>query len=135
MNIHVPQTYESVSELKNISEVAQQIVGPKNGAPVMGIVQDGLLGIALLTSKDTFLNREEALNLLMWIDKNDTEFNCLPLPAIISPNELWTGKQIISLLLPADASAVTYKCKENGFIKETNVIIRNGELLSGILGK
>jgi len=34
----------------------------------MGIVQDSLLGIYLLTMRDTFLTREEIMNLIIWIE-------------------------------------------------------------------
>lgn len=66
MNIHVPQSYESLSELKNISAVENQIVGPKNGTTTMGFSQDSLLGACLITSRETFLTLEEIMNLLMW---------------------------------------------------------------------
>ena len=57
MNIHVPQSYESLTEVKKISNVCNQIVAPKNSAPIMGIVQDALLGVFLMTFRDTFLTR------------------------------------------------------------------------------
>lgn len=63
----------------------------------MGIVQDSLVGIWLLTRRDSFLTREQVMNLLLWID----DWNgILPPPAIIKPEKLWTGKQVISLILP-----------------------------------
>lgn len=55
MNVHVPQSYESLAELKNIASVENQIVGPKNGTTSMGFTQDSLLGSSLFTSRDTFL--------------------------------------------------------------------------------
>lgn len=57
MNIHIPQSYESISELKNIACVKNQIVGPKNGTTSLGFTQDSLLGAYLMTSKDTFITR------------------------------------------------------------------------------
>ena len=45
----------------------KQIIAPKNNAPIMGIVQDALLGIYLMTSRDVFLTREQVMNLLMWV--------------------------------------------------------------------
>lgn len=58
MNMHVPQTFETISELKHIAHVPKQIIAPKNNAPVMGMVQDALLGVYLFTMRDTFLTRE-----------------------------------------------------------------------------
>ena len=52
----------------------------------MGIVQDSLLGIYLLTMRDTFLTREEMMNLLIWIEPLvKLEFGELPVPAILKP--------------------------------------------------
>lgn len=97
MNMHVPQSYEAAAELKNICHVPTQIVTPKANKPVMGIVQDALLGISLFTLRDTFLTKEQVMNLIMWVDDWDGQ---LPMPAIMKPQPLWTGKQLISLIIP-----------------------------------
>jgi len=55
----------------------------------MGIVQDSLLGISLFTLRDQFLTKPQVMNLLMWVDNWDGN---LPMPAIVKPIELWTGK-------------------------------------------
>jgi DNA-directed RNA polymerase II subunit RPB1 len=54
----------------------------------MGIVQDALIGIWLFTQRDSFIELDLAMNLLMWIDYDGT----LPTPAILKPKPLWTGK-------------------------------------------
>ena len=43
----------------------------------MGIVQDALLGIYLFTMRDTFLTREEIMNLVIWIEGKDGGSNNL----------------------------------------------------------
>lgn len=63
----------------------------------MGIVQDSLLGVSMFTLKDTFLNKAQVMNLIMWIDNWEGE---LPMPAILKPKPLWTGKQIMTLIIP-----------------------------------
>ena len=63
----------------------------------MGIVQDSLLGVMLFTLKDTFIEKELVMQLLMWINYEDDK---LPPPAILKPKPLWTGKQIFSLIIP-----------------------------------
>jgi DNA-directed RNA polymerase II subunit RPB1 len=42
----------------------------------------------LFTLRDTFLEMDRVMNLLMWIDYT----GMLPTPAIIKPRPLWTGK-------------------------------------------
>lgn len=88
MNMHVPQNYETMAEIKEIMAVPRQIVSPQSNKPVMGIVQDALLGIMLFTLKDTFLEIDIVMNILMWIHYDGT----LPHPAIVKPKALWTGK-------------------------------------------
>ena len=39
MNLHLPQSYETKSEISNVMMVPFQIVSPQKNAPVMGIVQ------------------------------------------------------------------------------------------------
>ena len=89
MNMHVPQSYETMAEVKEIMAVPNQIVSPKDNKPVMGIVQDSLLGVMLFTMKDTFIEKELVMNLLMWANYEDDKF---PTPAVLKPIPLWTGK-------------------------------------------
>lgn len=89
MNMHAPQSYETRSEIKSIMHVPRQIVTPQSNRPVMGLVQDALLGIRLFTRRSTFLTRSQVMNLLMYVDDFNGE---LPTPAICKPQKLWTGK-------------------------------------------
>lgn len=68
MNMHVPQTVQAVAELQYIAGVPHQIINPKNSMPIMGIVQDSLLGVYLMTLRDTFITRPQIMNLVMWMD-------------------------------------------------------------------
>jgi DNA-directed RNA polymerase II subunit RPB1 len=144
MNMHVPQNYETLAEIKHIAHVPRQIVTPKNNQPVMGMVQDALLGIFLFTLRDTFLTREEAMNLVIWIDsiegKEDFEqlqLGELPMPAILKPVPLWTGKQIMSMIIPSKISMIQRKDKDDFWrnVKDSGMIIRRGELIMGALQK
>ena len=49
MNMRVPQSYQTISELKNLAMVPTQIISPQEGKPVIGLVQDALLGASRLT--------------------------------------------------------------------------------------
>jgi len=71
----------------------------------MGIVQDALLGIMRLTSKDTFVDKPLLMNIIMFVDY-DLEKG-LPQPAILKPKPLWTGKQVISLVIPSSVNFQT----------------------------
>lgn len=59
--------------------------------PVMGIVQDSLLGCRLFTKRDTFIEKDVLMNVLMWLEDWD---GTVPVPAVLKPRPLWTGKQV-----------------------------------------
>ena len=137
MNMHLPQSLETKAEIINIMHVPKQIVSPQSNKPVMGIVQDALIGVKLLTARDNFITYDQVMNLVMWI--NDFDVN-LPVPAILKPEPLWTGKQIFSLIVPevnltGFASGHDEKMGEKLNLIDTIVQIDNGELIQGIVCK
>lgn len=71
------------------------------------------------------------MNILMFVDFDFDKG--LPTPAVLKPKPLWTGKQIISLVIPD----VIHLEKGKDFIstKDDCVIIQKGEVLSGIIEK
>ena len=120
MNMHVPQSQQTISELKNLAMVPTQIVSPQEGKPVIGLVQDALLGASRLTLNNKGLeyimpdlddmdenfnsqflfNEKQYMNLMMW-NKAFTNMNMIP--GIEHPaknNKYWTGKQVFSTVLP-----------------------------------
>lgn len=139
MNMHVPQTYESKAEIKEIMHVPRQIVSPQANRPVMGIVQDSLVGIRLMTRRNSFLTKDQVMQLVLWL--GDFKFE-LPMPAILKPVPLWTGKQIVSLLLPevniSKNCSVHNSREDDRFLlppRDTKILIEKGELLMGMLDK
>jgi DNA-directed RNA polymerase II subunit RPB1 len=137
MNLHVPQTQEARSEVINICLVPRQIVSPQSNKPVMGIVQDTLCGIRKFTKRDCFLTKPMVMNLLMWVSSWDGR---IPMPAILKPVPLWTGKQLMTQIIP-NVNVQTFHSahpdKEVSDISpgDTKVVIESGILLTGILCK
>ena len=119
----------------------KNILTPQANRPVMGIIQDTLTAIRKLTFRDTFITKADMMSLLMWYPNWDGR---LPEPAILKPQELWTGKQLVSIVIP-DRVNLTQKHSthddevEKGYTHitchDTRVLVQNGELLSGILCK
>ena len=137
MNLHLPQTIEAKAELINLLLVPNCIVSQQGNKPVIGIVQDSLLGGFLLTKRDSFLTKSEFMLLSVQIDNNRT---LLPVPTIIKPKLLWTGKQLISLIIPKiNLSRVSLSHSEedrsNISFDDTRIIVINGELICGIIDK
>jgi len=151
MNMHVPQSLETKAEIMEIMHVPKQIISPQSNRPVMGIVQDSLIGIKLFTHRDNFVKLDVLMNLIMWIE--DFDFSEIPLPAVLKPEPLWTGKQIFSMFLPKKINLVRYtsdhsekrnnpnnnyihsKFLQNYNLFDTKVLIEDGELLMGIVCK
>ena len=62
MNMHVPQSFETRAEVLELMMVPKCIVSPQSNRPVMGIVQDTLLGCRKITKRDTFIAKVIAIN-------------------------------------------------------------------------
>ena len=99
----------------------------------------------MMTKRDSFINKEDLMQILMMLPP-DCDFE-IPVPAIIKPQKLWSGKQIISLIIPnhinfirhfesPKANPVTGKMERNKCpAKDSMVLVSNGELLCGTFNK
>ncbi|KAF7333371.1 DNA-directed RNA polymerase subunit [Mycena venus] len=135
MNMHVPQSEETRAELSQIPWVPRQIISPQASKPVMSIVQDTLCGIRKFTLRDTFLDWNQVQNILLWVPEWD---GTVPIPAIIKPKPLWTGKQIISLVIPRGINIIRNPDASKDKLNPTfddGMMIENGEIIFGIVEK
>lgn len=140
MNLHLGQSHESRAEIKHMMLNPRMLVSPQGNKPVMGVVQDSLLATCKYTKRDSYLEKDLAMNILMWLPVWDGQ---LPIPAILKPKEMWTGKQLFSMLLPSTLdlvrdSAIASKNKKddpNFSPSDHKVRIQNGILISGIVCK
>ena len=161
MNVHFPQNSLARAEAYNIANTDNQYLGPTNGNPLRGLIQDHISVAVWMTKRDTFFTRMEYQQLLYGSIQPE-EGGCgghegrivmLP-PTIMKPRALWSGKQVISSLLlnltPTDRPglflnsdsqvkstnwAPVYKDEKWKNSEEQKVIFDNGELLCGILDK
>uniref|UniRef100_T1JDI6 DNA-directed RNA polymerase subunit n=15 Tax=Myriapoda TaxID=61985 RepID=T1JDI6_STRMM len=142
MNLHIPQSMETRAEIEELAIVPRQIITPQSNRPVMGIVQDTLTAVRKMTKRDIFLEKDQMMNLLMFLPIWDGK---MPMPAILKPKPLWTGKQLFSLIIPGNVNVIRthythpddedegpYKWISPG---DTKVLVEHGELISGILCK
>ncbi|KAG5945840.1 hypothetical protein E4U59_005038 [Claviceps monticola] len=137
MNLHVPQTEETRAEVKELCLVPNNIVSPQKNGPLMGIVQDSLAGAYKMCRRDTLIDKEMVMNLMLWVPNWD---GVIPQPAILKPRPRWTGKQIISMVIPKEISLNSPESADaldNADIplKDTGLLIQSGELLYGLLKK
>jgi DNA-directed RNA polymerase II subunit RPB1 len=134
MNAHIPQSYEAATELMEIAAVPHQIVTPRHAKPVIGVVQDSLVGSYRMTQGHVSFNRREFMNMMMW---NKRFEGVVPVgeKEVGGGRLAWSGQQILSQLLPPiniDMGNGSYKedKKEENYIK-----IREGKILQGIFDK
>ncbi|KAH3766657.1 RNA polymerase I, largest subunit [Pelomyxa schiedti] len=101
MNVHLPQDPIARAETLLVAFTDEQYVVPKDGSPLRGLIQDWVVTGALLTKKDTFFTKSVFQQLVYGCLYNINQAHLIrtPPPAIYKPERLWTGKQIISVIL------------------------------------
>jgi len=163
MNCHFPQNDLARAEAQYIAHTDLQYIVPTDGSPLRGLIQDHVVGGVKLTKKDTFLEKWEYQQLLfaalaslpgLEMIRSDIDITLVP-PAIVKPRELWTGKQVITTVLQhlrkgsdrdsektRELSGISTerKSKTPGSAfgdeqEEHLVLVRDGELLRGVLDK
>ena len=131
MNMHVPQSLQTASELLYLTAVPNQIISPREHKPVISLVQDSLLGLNRITNDDVYLNREEMMNILIYLDNFDGN---LPPPSSKTP-ERWSGRQLVSIAFPPGLNVNMKNNSHDDTDKDklNHVIIKDGELIQGRL--
>ena len=133
MNLHVPQSEEARAEAALLMRVQDQLISPRYGGPIIGGIRDFITGAYILTSKDTFLNREEFANMALSGGYGGV------LPQANSKDgdyQLYSGRQLFSLFFPADFNfVITSKWNKASKGEGKDVVIRNGQLLGGVIDK
>lgn len=163
MNAHFLQSELARSEAYHIANSAHQYLGPRDGMPLQGLIQDHVIAGVKMTIRGRFFGRGEYMQMVFQaLQKTRGRIKTLP-PSILKPEMLWSGKQVISTILinlvprgkapPNFTSTAKIKAslwqnqparswKAGGTpegndisMTETEVVIRQGELLVGILDK
>lgn len=154
MNCHFVQSELARAEASFICGTDQQYIGPTSGSPLRGLIQDHVASAVKLTCKDTFLSSAQFQQLvyvcLSGLPGTEIvtpeDHISLPVPAILRPRPLWTGKQVVTALLAhlcrpplpklnLDAKAKTPATAFGEEHLEHEVVFRCGELLCGVLDK
>ena len=126
MNLHIPQTEEARAEAEVLMKVQSHIITPKNGLNVVGCIDDSVTGNYLLT-KDSKLNKKDAIQILFSLGIDDPKLKDLP-------NNV-DGKRVFSFLLPNDFNFVGRSKSADKTKDEFDVVIRKGNLISGVIDK
>jgi len=130
MNMHVPQSIQTAIELKYLAQVPKQIISPSTNSPIIKPSQDNLLGLFKITAHDVLFTAKEVMNFIMGIDVVD---NTLPKPIIHDKKKKyirWSGRQIISIILP---NVTIYKKIDHKELEDVSIV--NGQVIQGQIDK
>ena len=119
MNMHVAQSMEARAELHLLASVPTQIISPQASRPVIGLVQDSLLGAYMLSKRSQGLTYQQMMALYPWFI---SKYVNLPEPSI-KEDSRWSPYQLMSLFFPD----ITYK---KGSVK-----VERGQVIKGDFGK
>ncbi|KAK3678902.1 DNA-directed RNA polymerase III subunit C1 (rpo31) [Recurvomyces mirabilis] len=159
MNLHVPQTEEARTEATELMGVQHNLATPKNGTPIIAAIQDFITGAYLISQKDLFFNRRQFCQVISFMfdgmevrdpltnEQHDIE---IPPPAIYKPQQLWTGKQVWSVLMKPHSDYpvlvnLDAKCKQfaapppgtapDMLPNDSYVVVRNSVVMCGTMDK
>lgn len=133
MNLHLPQSIQAREELRRLAMVATQIVSPQASKPVIGLVQDSLLGIYRMSSehirgfakdKTYYMNPRQFMRLVVWLNNY---IGKMPVPLLMNITGAtteagahigmgWTTRQLLSMFLPHIS------------MKSGDLVIRDGKM-------
>ncbi|MFB6174995.1 MAG: DNA-directed RNA polymerase subunit A' [Candidatus Nanohalobium sp.] len=118
MNLHVPQTEEARAEAEELMKVQEHVKSPKMGGPIVGMLQDFVSGLYLLTQEDKTISREKAFNLLAESGEHEKD---------LPEGEKVSGRDVVSLFIPEDISLTINEGDSD------EVVIEDGKLVKGVL--
>ena len=151
MNMHVPQSEQSRIELNELASVQSQIITPAQHKPIIGLVQDTCVGSYLFTRYDNLLTKNDIMDIML--DVPFFNISDLPDPIVKEGNEdleewypkykygyppkqdMWSGRQLISMILPPISLKKKNKSYDNNESIENIVNILNGNIESGVFDK
>lgn len=158
MNLHVPQTEEARTEAIELMGVKYNLATPKNGTPIIAAIQDFITAAYLLSSKNNFYDRRTFCQICNYMFNGEGAYDPdtgeklpieIPLPTVLKPQALWTGKQVFNVLMrPNKKSRVLVNLEAAGKqfkhaagvapdLNENDayLVIRNSEVMCGVMDK
>ncbi|RKP18443.1 beta and beta-prime subunits of DNA dependent RNA-polymerase [Rozella allomycis CSF55] len=147
MNLHLPQTEEARAEALELMGVKNNLVTPRNGQPIIAATQDFITASYLITNKDVFYTKSQFSQICLMFCDSNIKLDLVP-PCIIKPIKLWSGKQVINMLIrPNRESEIVINLENKGrtFSKPKGIpdmcendgylVIFNSEIMCGTLDK
>ena len=126
MNMHMPQSELSETELRNLAAIPYQIISPSSNAPIIGIFQDSMLGSYQFTRQGVEFTPRQAMNILMGYSNIDMKE--------LRNKKKITNFDILSQITPP--ISLKYKTKlfddaEDANVSNNVLEIHNGKYIRG----
>lgn len=120
MNIHLPQSVQTMVEIQELTHVAKMFITPKYSMSLIGVIQDNVFGAYTFTQKESVFTHAKAMYLLA-----DCPFHLLDRTKLQEHRTQKTMKSpdIMSLIIPRDATYVE------------KVEVRKGHIIKGQFAK
>jgi len=126
MTLYFTHSLQTNVEMRILSSINNHFISRGSGGPSVGILQDDLIGLSLLTDKKLEITKLNAMRLSG--------------PNFISEKKSYSGYDIISMVLPDDLNYSTksffFKEEYTPFLRYEKencyVSIKNGKYLSGV---
>ena len=111
MNMHVPQSIASATELRYLASLLRNIISPRTNSPIIQLFQDTMTGVFRISQPGVTVPEVIAMNMLARLKRPFTR-----------KNAPWTGAELISTAFPMLSI-------------KGNITIENGQLTNGIMKK
>ena len=137
----MPQTVEARTEALTLMGVEANLVTPRHGEPLVTATQDFITTAYLITQRDVFYDRSQIAQIATYFADANEHID-LPAPAILKPVRLWTGKQVMGVLMRPNGGSewpvVNVELRERNYTRDGvlcardgYVVIRNSECMCG----
>ncbi|KAI5168463.1 DNA-directed RNA polymerase I subunit RPA1 [Pancytospora epiphaga] len=130
MNIHFPQSVNALVECTELVHNDHNYFVPATGKPIRGLEQDHIVAATVLSFKDTFLTKDEYFFLISACLRKSGVRVHVEKPCIVSPVELYTGKQVVTSVLRTLGVRINYTCKTKLTYSNTRIEFEDEENMS-----
>lgn len=120
MNLFKPQNVQTMSEIKDITAIPFLIINPRDGKPIVEVIQDTMVGSYRITSDWATIDDKTMANLQM---VNSYFTGVMPAPE--AGKHTYKGKQAFSLMLPPGLF-IKMKNKAGATFKIADSVITEG---------
>jgi len=138
MNLHVPQNMTARAEMMALCSPVHCLIDPARSTPFVALIQDALEGLWSLGQNGFFLQRQEVFHLLSALRHfGPMRGAAVPPPAILKPQKLWTGRQVLSMVC-GDITHFRERAIAPGASDDhlgSSLLVRHGTIIRGEITK